>query len=235
MPYRDTFSPLTVLPADCSRRITPIQIFSTQSSTYRSIQIGTGEYTPPLGLPSNNFSVVWEGELEVPVDGSNVDGYIGIAVYANNMGRLYVDDILVAQSELSDTGTVMGNIQSLGYVLANVTITPPGGAPFTWRAGARHKIRIEFQVWNLWQKVENVNSINAQVELFWNPVDRTDPVRKAVDVANEADVVVLAVGASGVVTAKVEIGLTWACPLIKVGSNKLPYTSVLIYCSSQTS
>ncbi len=100
------------------------------------------------------------------MDGSNVDGYIGIAVYANNMGRLYVDDVLVAQSELSDTGTVTGNIQSLGYVLANAMTTPPGGAPFTWRAGARHKIRIEVQVWNLWQKVENVNWINAQVELF---------------------------------------------------------------------
>ncbi|PBK80691.1 glycoside hydrolase family 3 protein [Armillaria gallica] len=151
---------------------------------------------PPLSLPSNNFSVVWEGELEVPVDGNNVDGYIGIAVYANNTGRLYVDDVLVAQSELSDTGTVMGNIQSLNYVLANATSTPPGGAPFIWRAGARHKLRVEFQAWNLWQKVENVNSINAQVELFWNLVDRTDAVGKAVDVANEADVVVLAVGAS---------------------------------------
>ncbi|KAK0219542.1 glycoside hydrolase family 3 protein [Armillaria nabsnona] len=151
---------------------------------------------PPLGLPSNNFSAVWEGELDVPVYGSNVDGYIGIAVYANNTGRLYVDDVLVAQSELSNTGTVMGNIQSLGYVLANATTTPPGGAPFTWRAGARHKLRVEFQAWNLWQKVENVNSINAQVELFWNLVDRTDAVGKAVDVANAADVVVLAVGAS---------------------------------------
>ncbi|KAK0216679.1 glycoside hydrolase superfamily [Armillaria nabsnona] len=78
---------------------------------------------PPLGLPSNNFSVVWEGELEVPVDGSNVDGYICIAVYANNMGRLCVDDVLVAQSELSDTGTVMGNIQSLGYVLRSCLFT----------------------------------------------------------------------------------------------------------------
>ncbi len=127
---------------------------------------------PPLGLPSNNFSVVWEGELEVPVDGSNVNGYIGIAAYANNTGWLYVDDILVAQFELSDTGTVMGNIQSLGYVLMNVMTTPPGGAPFTWRAGARHKIRIKFQVWNLWQKVENVNWINTQVELFLNLVDQ---------------------------------------------------------------
>ncbi|KAK0440864.1 glycoside hydrolase family 3 protein [Desarmillaria tabescens] len=151
---------------------------------------------PPLGLPSNNFSVVWEGELEVPVDGSDVDGYIGVAVYANNTGRIYVDDVLVAQSEFSGTGTVMGNIQSLNYVRANATSTPPGGVAFTWRAGARHKLRVEFQAWNLWQKIENVNSINAQVELFWNLVDRRDAVGKAVDVAREADVVVLAVGAS---------------------------------------
>ncbi|KAK0479462.1 glycoside hydrolase family 3 protein [Armillaria luteobubalina] len=139
---------------------------------------------PPLRLPSNNFSVAWEGELDVPVDGSDVDGYIGVAVYANNTGRLYVDDVLVAQSEFSDSGTVMSNIQSLSYVLANGTTIPPGGAPFTWRA------------WNLWQKVENINSINAQVELFWNLVDQTDAVGKAVDVANETDIVVLAAGAA---------------------------------------
>ncbi|KAK0205764.1 glycoside hydrolase family 3 protein [Desarmillaria ectypa] len=151
---------------------------------------------PPLGLPSNNFSVVWEGELEVPVDGSDVDGYIGVAVHANDTGRVYVDGVLVAQSEFSSTGTVMGNIQSRTYVLANATNTPPGGAPFTWRAGARHKLRVEFQAWNLWQRVENVDSINAQVELFWNLVDRADAVGKAVDVASQADVVVLVVGAS---------------------------------------
>ncbi|KAG7439704.1 glycoside hydrolase family 3 protein [Guyanagaster necrorhizus] len=151
---------------------------------------------PPLGLPSNNFSAVWEGELEVPVDGSDVEGYIGVAVYANNTGRVYVDDVLVAQSEFSDTGTVMGDIQSLSYVQVNATSTPPGGAPFTWKAGARHKLRVEFQAWNLWQKVENVNSINAQVDLFWNLVDREDAVGKAVDIACEADLVVLAVGAS---------------------------------------
>ncbi len=183
---------------------------------------------PPLGLPSNNFSVVWEGELEVPLDGSNVDGYIGIAVYANNTGRLYVDDVLVAHSELSDTGTVMGNIQSLSYVRANATSTPPGGAPFTWRAGARHKLRVEFQAWNLWQKVENVNSINAQVELFWNLVDRTDAVGKAVDVANEADVVVLAVGASWSSDGESGDRATLGLSVNQSGSNKLRYTSVLI-------
>ncbi len=162
------------------------------------------------------------------MDGSNVDGYIGIAVYANNTGQLYVDDVLVAQFELSDTGTVTGNIQSLGYVLVNAMTTPPGGAPFTWRAGVRHKIRIEFQVWNLWQKVENVNWINAQVVLFWNLVDQTDPIRKAVHVANEADVVVLAVGTNWSSSGESGDRATLGLSVNQSGSNKLRYSSVLI-------
>ncbi len=134
---------------------------------------------PPAGLPSNNFSVVWEGELTVPVDGDDVQGYVGVAVYANNTARLYIDDELVAQSDMSLTGTVLGNIQQLSYVYANATAIPPGGAAWTWKKGAVHKVRLEFVAWNLWQKYENVNSVNAQVELFWGMVDREDAVAKA--------------------------------------------------------
>jgi hypothetical protein len=34
---------------------------------------------PPNGLPSNSFSVIWEGEVTVPVD-IDVNGYIGVGV-----------------------------------------------------------------------------------------------------------------------------------------------------------
>ncbi|KAJ7253794.1 glycoside hydrolase family 3 protein [Mycena rebaudengoi] len=104
---------------------------------------------PPVGLPSNNFSAIWEGELQVPVDGA------------------------------PDTAQ-----------------PPPGGGQFRFVRGARHKLRLEFQAFNFVQKFANVNSLNAQIELFWNLVDRTDSVQKAVDVASTADIVVLAVGAN---------------------------------------
>ncbi|KAF8917429.1 glycoside hydrolase family 3 protein [Mucidula mucida] len=133
--------------------------------------------------------------------------YVGVAVYANNTARLYIDDELVAQSDMSLTGTVLGNIQQLSYVYANATAIPPGGAAWTWKKGAVHKVRLEFVAWNLWQKYENVNSVNAQVELFWGMVDREDAVakasrhlsgivRNAVNVARDADLIILAVGAN---------------------------------------
>lgn len=40
-----------------------------------------------------------------------------------------------------------------------------------------------------------MNSIHAQVQLFWNLVDRNSPIEKAVSVASDADAIVLAVGA----------------------------------------
>lgn len=43
---------------------------------------------PPTGLPSNNFSVIWEGNLSSPVD-AEVDGWLGVAVYANIPSKLY--------------------------------------------------------------------------------------------------------------------------------------------------
>jgi hypothetical protein len=47
---------------------------------------------PPVGLASNSFGVVWEGELEVPVS-SPVDGWIGVAVSPKTTARLYIDSI----------------------------------------------------------------------------------------------------------------------------------------------
>ncbi|KAJ7466808.1 glycoside hydrolase family 3 protein [Mycena galericulata] len=147
---------------------------------------------PPVGLPSNNFSVVWEGELEVPVDGAPVDGWFGVAVGANCSARLFVDGQLISETEATPNSNILGNIL-LG---ANTTQPPPGGADFQFVQGARHQLRLEFTALNLAQKMANFGSLNAEVELFWNLVDRTDAVQKAVDVAKTADVVVLAVGAN---------------------------------------
>ncbi|KAJ7053393.1 glycoside hydrolase family 3 protein [Mycena amicta] len=147
---------------------------------------------PPVGLPSNNFSVVWEGVLEVPVDGAAVDGWLGVAAAANCSARLFVDGALVAEKVFSPNNTIIGNIQ----VGADNVRPPPGGAEFRFEPGARHQLRLEFQAFNLFIKVANFGSLNAEVELFWNLVDRKNAVQKAVDVAREADVILLAVGAN---------------------------------------
>ncbi|KAI9659117.1 MAG: hypothetical protein M1821_002077 [Bathelium mastoideum] len=133
---------------------------------------------PPNGLPSNNFSVVWEGELTVPVD-SEVNGWLGVAVYANTTARLYVDDQYLVESYATASGNILSNIEPLPYSIENATLPPPGSAPFQFVKGATHKIRLEYQAWNYVQKFENENSLNAQVLLFWNLVDQNNAVEKA--------------------------------------------------------
>ena len=132
---------------------------------------------PPNGLPSNNFSVVWEGDLTVPVD-SEVDGWLGVAVYANTTARLYVDGKFLVQSNATASGNILSNIEPLSYSLENATLPPPGSAPFHFTQGATHKIRLEYQAWNYVQKLENENSLNAQILLFWNLVDQNNSVGK---------------------------------------------------------
>lgn len=39
-------------------------------------------------------------------------------------------------------------------------------------------------------------SVNAQVQLIWNPVDRDDPVELAAQAAQDADVIIFAGGAA---------------------------------------
>jgi hypothetical protein len=118
---------------------------------------------------------VWEGELAVPVD-RDVHGWLGVGVNANTTARLFIDDALVAESPLTLSGNIIGNVEQLSYDVTNGTGPPPGASAFTFVKGATHKIRVEFQAWNYVQKFENVNSVNAQIELFWNLVDREDPV-----------------------------------------------------------
>ncbi|SMY19547.1 unnamed protein product [Zymoseptoria tritici ST99CH_1A5] len=152
---------------------------------------------PPPGLPSNNFSAIWEGHLTVPVS-TPTEGWLGVAIASNSTARLYIDDQQLVDVPLTTDGNILSNIPSRKYSMANGTAAPPGSMPFTFVPGATHKVRLEFQSWNLYQKVANYNSLNAQVLLFWNLVDRASPtsaVEKAVGIAREADVIVLAVGA----------------------------------------
>lgn len=154
---------------------------------------------PPEGLPSNNFSAVWEGELQSPVD-TDVEGWIGAAIGPNSTVKLFIDGNLIAShgvEGLLNSGNIMGNILEYDYITANSTAPPNDAAPFTFTKGATYHIRIEYQAFNLYKKTENINSLNSQLILFWNLVSRHgDAAAQAAQLAASADVVVLAVGAS---------------------------------------
>lgn len=150
---------------------------------------------PPNGLPSNNFSVIWEGEIWSPVD-DIVNGFIGVAVYANTSSKLYIDGELIQISKATTAGNILSNIPGYAYTTANATAPPPGSVPFTFAPNATYKVKIEYQAWNYNQKYANVNSMNAQVQLFWNLVDREDPIQKAIELAGDADIIILAIGAN---------------------------------------
>ncbi|KAI0594827.1 glycoside hydrolase family 3 protein [Biscogniauxia sp. FL1348] len=154
---------------------------------------------PPDGLPSTNFSAIWEGELQSPVD-VDVDGWIGVAVGPNTTARLYIDGVLIMShgvDGLSDAGTIAGNIMQYSYITANSSLPPDSSAPFTFQKGARHRLRVEYQAFNLHKKTANVASLNSQILLFWNLVSRNgDAIDQAVGLARASDLVVLAVGAA---------------------------------------
>ncbi|KAI0805272.1 glycoside hydrolase family 3 protein [Xylaria sp. FL0064] len=154
---------------------------------------------PPDGLPSNNFSATWEGNLRSPVD-INVDGWIGVAVGPNTTVRLFVDDELILSQGidgLSTSSTIMGNIMNYDYISNNSTSPPTGSVPFTFQQGKVYRLRIEYQTFNLYKKTANINSLNSQILLFWSLVSRSgDAVDQAVQVAQSSDLVILAVGAA---------------------------------------
>lgn len=155
---------------------------------------------PPPGLPSNNFSAIWEGTLTSPVD-LDVDGWIGVAVGANSTYKLYVDGEVITSGgfPLTAESNILGNIQQFTYTQANSTLPPEGAAAFIFRKGERYDIRIELQAFNLYKKIENVVSLNSQLLLFWNLVSSNpanDAISQAVSVAESADVIILAVGAA---------------------------------------
>lgn len=155
--------------------------------------VGSWGLYPPPGLPSNNFSVVWEGELDPAVDG-DVDGWLGVALGANTTAKVYVDGELLVNVPMTTAGNILSNIPDRSYSITNSTQAPPGSEPFTFKKGTKYHIRLEYQTWNLYQKIENLGSLNSQVYLFWNLVDRKSPVDKSVSIAENADVVVLALG-----------------------------------------
>ena len=154
---------------------------------------------PPDNLPSTNFSAIWEGELQSPVD-IDVDGWFGVAVGQNTSVRLFVDGSLVTEHGLDgpqSESTILGNIMDYEYIQANSTLPPLGSVPFTFKKGHSYHVRIEYQAFNLYKKVANVVSLNSQVILFWNLVSQHgDAVDQAVQLTSSADIVVLAVGAA---------------------------------------
>ena len=163
--------------------------------TFRKVEAPVRDWGlyPPPGLPSNNFSIIWEGTLVVPTSVST-NGYLGVAIAYNSTAKLYVDDQLLVSVPSSKAGNILSNIPSRAYTLANSTSAPPGSAPFTFFPGAKHRIRLEFQSWNTFQKIENESSLNAEILLFWNLVERISPVEQAVTVAQDADIIILALG-----------------------------------------
>ncbi|KAF2184756.1 glycoside hydrolase family 3 protein [Zopfia rhizophila CBS 207.26] len=148
---------------------------------------------PPPGLPSNNFSVIWEGQLHVPVD-DTVSGWLGVALGPNTTAKLYIDDTLHVEVPFTKEGNILSNIPDRAYSLQNSTLPPPGSKEFKFEKAKTHKIRLEYQTWNLYQKIENLGSLNSQVYLFGNLVDRHAAVEKSASLAKDADVIVLAVG-----------------------------------------
>lgn len=97
---------------------------------------------PPNGLPSDTFSVIWEGVFHVPYD---AEGWLGIAIGLDSAARLIVDDHVLVNVPRSHGGNMLGNMP--GYYAS--TKVPPGMAEFTFKAGAIHRIRVEFRNWNL--------------------------------------------------------------------------------------
>ncbi|KAF1967430.1 glycoside hydrolase family 3 protein [Bimuria novae-zelandiae CBS 107.79] len=157
--------------------------------------VGTWGLYPPPGVPSNNFSVIWEGELEPAVDG-DIDGWLGVALGPNTTATLYVDGHLHVSIPFTADGNILSNIPERSYALHNSTSPPPGSEPFSFKPGKSYHISLEYQTWNLYQKIENLGSLNSQVYLFWNLVDRSTPVEKSVALAAQADIIILAVGSA---------------------------------------
>ncbi|KAK5114361.1 hypothetical protein LTR62_002613 [Meristemomyces frigidus] len=161
------------------------------------VPVGDWGLYPPPGLPSNNFSATWEGYLNASVN-TEVEGWLGVAIGANTTAKVFVDDTLLVDVPLTTTGNILSNIPSYIFSKTNSTAPPPGSVNFTFTPNTAHRIRIEYQTYNLYQKIENQGSLNSQILFFWNLVDRRpgQAVANAVSVAAQADVVVMALGAN---------------------------------------
>ncbi|KAL0935013.1 uncharacterized protein CTRU02_209604 [Colletotrichum truncatum] len=150
---------------------------------------------PPHGLPSNSFSTVWEGDLAVPVS-VDTDGYIGVAVAGTTSVRLFIDGELVAESGVSESPTILGEVLPYTYTTSpKAKACPPGGAKFVFRPNSRHHLRIEYQTW-VHEARKKAAGVYSRVQLWWNLVDQKDAVAQAKQVSSDADLVILAVGAA---------------------------------------
>lgn len=101
-----------------------------------------------------------------------------MATSAHCSAKLFVDDELVMHSPFSSKSTIQSNIPGLAFTKANSTAPPAGGVSFTFKKGKVHKIRLEYQAMNLYQKEENTQAVKAEVQLFWNLVDQQNSIEK---------------------------------------------------------
>ncbi|CAK7205217.1 hypothetical protein SEUCBS139899_007984 [Sporothrix eucalyptigena] len=158
---------------------------------------------PPTGLPSANFSAVWEGTLTSPVD-AVTDGWMGVAVGPHSLSKLFINGELIVTSgtgnSSTSSSTILGNILPWSFVHNKTREDgPPGSSPFTFHPLTTYDIRIEFQAWGAAHGLEeNVASIRSQMLLFWNLVGRPEDkiIKDALGLADQADVVILAVGSA---------------------------------------
>ncbi|PTB61683.1 glycoside hydrolase family 3 protein [Trichoderma citrinoviride] len=170
--------------------------FTSPKATRTEVPAQDWGLYPPPGLSSNNFSAVWEGQFESPTD-VDVNGWIGLAIGPNSTSKLYVDGKLISSRGYSGTGNLLGTIEGYGWTQANSTLPPQGGVEFTFKKGAKHHVRIEFQSWNNYKKTANVNSVNSQLIFWWNLVSPNgEALQQAVSIAKDSDIVILAVGAA---------------------------------------
>ncbi|KXT00755.1 hypothetical protein AC578_2933 [Pseudocercospora eumusae] len=171
--------------------------FSQPVVTKSEVPVRDWGLYPPPGLPSNNFSATWEGTLTVPVS-ITTEGWLGVGIAWNSTAKLYIDDKLHIDVPLTKQGNFLSNIPNRAYALQNSTAPPPGSNPFTFVPGATHKIRLELQAYNLYQKLANHNSINSEILLFWNLVDSnpSHAISQALSLALTSDLILLSVGSA---------------------------------------
>lgn len=104
---------------------------------------------PPLGVPSKNFSAIWEGELHSPVDTNwVVEGWIGVDVGANSTARLYINNTLILSSD-QWVNSLLDDSGYANFPENNHTETPRGATSFTFKRDETYHIVVKYQSWTL--------------------------------------------------------------------------------------
>lgn len=133
-------------------------------------------------LANNSFSVRWEGYFTSP---ANAKAALGAAT-SNGWAALYVDGRMIANAT---SGSIIssysdGPTGSWAYYEQNSTQLPLGTAEFDFQEGKTYHVRLDF----------NSGGQPGLVYPAWNLVDRQDGVASALATAQNADLVVLAIG-----------------------------------------